>query len=299
LDAIIHRISAWDGLPLHVREWSHPETLNGLGRRGGGQPPILCLPGLVRTGADFEALVPSIMQGRRVIAVDYPGRGDSGRSADVTRYAPEPCVRDVMDICAALHIHRVVVIGTSFGGLLSMGLAAARPNLIRAVVLNDIGPDIGSEGADYVRDFVGHDPALESLDACVRFLRNSLPPMSLDTDAAWRRMAELTYQPGRDGRFHPLWDTAIAQLLKRPPPDLWPLFGGLFHVPVLLIRGAVSNILLPATVARMQEVHPDLTVVTLPDIGHAPILTEPPALAAIQRFLARTYEVRHMRWSDT
>ena len=100
-------------------------------------------------------------------------------------------------------------------------------------------------------------------------------------------MAELTYQPGPDGRFHPIWDTAIAQLLNRPPPDLWPLFGGLAHVPVLLIRGAVSNILLPGTVTRMLSVRPDMPVVTLPGIGHAPILTEPPALAAIQTFLAR------------
>ncbi len=120
----------------------------------------------------------------------------SGRAADVNRYAPEACVRDIMDACAALHIHQAVVIGTSFGGLLGMGLAAARPGLVRAVVLNDIGPDIGTDGADFVRDFVALDPALESLDACVAFLRADLPPMSLDTDAAWRRMAELTYQSG-------------------------------------------------------------------------------------------------------
>jgi pimeloyl-ACP methyl ester carboxylesterase len=270
-------ISAWDGLKLHVREWHGGDRL----------PPILCLPGLVRTGADFETLAPAIVEGRRVVTIDYPGRGDSGRSPDVTRYAPEACLRDVMDACAALHIHHAVVIGTSFGGLLAMGLAAARPGLVRAVILNDVGPDIGSRGAEFVRDFVGKDPAFENLDACVAFLRANLPPMSLDTDAGWRRMAELTYQPGQDGRFHPLWDTRIAQLLNRPAPDLWPLFGALSHVPVLLIRGAVSNILLPATVTRMQAIHPDMTAVTLPGIGHAPILTEPPALAAIQAFLAQ------------
>jgi pimeloyl-ACP methyl ester carboxylesterase len=278
---IIHRISAWDGLKLHVREWS-----SGAGE-GSRLPPILCLPGLVRTGADFEALVPAIVRGRRVITLDYPGRGASGRCRDVSRYAPEPCVRDVLDVCAALHIHHTVVIGTSFGGLLAMGLAAARSGLIQAVVLNDIGPDIGTEGADYVRDFAGRDPALDSLEACVALLRTILPPMSLDGDAAWRRMAELTYQAGPDGRFHPVWDTAIARLLNRPPPDLWPLFDALTHLPVLLVRGAVSNILLVETVTRMQAVHPDLTVVTLPGIGHAPILTEPPALAAIETFLSR------------
>ena len=278
MDPIVHRTSAWDRLPIHVREWHAGDTL----------PPILCLPGLVRTSGDFEALAPAIAKNRRVVAIDYAGRGDSGRSRDVTRYAPDACVRDVMDICAAIGLHHAVIIGTSFGGLLAMGLAAARPALVRAVVLNDIGPDIGSEGADFVRDFVGNDPALDSLTACAAFLRTTLPPMSLDGDAAWRRMAELTYQPGPDGRFHPVWDTAIARLLTRTAPDLWLLFGGLANVPILLVRGGASNILLPATVTRMQDARPDMTVVTLPGIGHAPILTEPPALSAIQNFLAQT-----------
>jgi pimeloyl-ACP methyl ester carboxylesterase len=276
LDAITHRISAWDGLTLHIREW----------RDGDRLPPVLCLSGIVRTGADFEYLAPLVGAGRRVLAVDYPGRGDSGRAADVTRYAPEACTRDIMDACAALHIHHATLIGTSFGGLLTMGLAAARPGLVRAAVLNDIGPDIGTEGADFVRNFVGSDPALESLDACVEFLRADLPPMSLNSDHAWRRMAELTYQPGADGRWHPLWDTRIVRLLNGKIPDLWSLFGALAHMPVLLVRGALSNILLPGTVSRMQAVHPTMEVVTLPDIGHAPTLLEPEAVSAIQQFLA-------------
>ncbi|WP_428490204.1 alpha/beta fold hydrolase [Rhodopila sp.] len=323
MDTLIHHISAWDRLPLQVRQWHVapdaepevgpgaqpdggpvPQSNPGLDTRPNAQPnagsgahrpagrhhpppPILCLPGLVRTGADFETLAAEIGHDRRVVTLDYPGRGDSGRSRDVNRYAPEACLRDVMDVCAALHVHRAVIIGTSFGGLLAMGLAAARPALVHAVVLNDIGPDIAGDGADFVRDFVGHDPALPSLEAGAALLRASLPPMSLHTDAAWRRMAELTYRAGPDGLWHPNWDTAIAQLLNRPPPDLWPIFGALAHLPVLLVRGAVSNILLPGTVSRMQAVHPDMEVVSLPGIGHAPILTEPPALAAIQNFLAR------------
>ena len=275
MDPVTHTIPARDGLPIHVLEWNAGHRL----------PPILCLPGLVRTSADFEAVAPAIGSERRIIAIDYPGRGESGRSRDIERYAPEACARDVMDVCAALHIHGAIAIGTSFGGLLSMGLAVARPGLIRAAVLNDIGPDIGSGGADFVRGFVGKDPALESLDACVSYLQTNLPPLSLDTEGAWRRMAELTYAQGADGRFHPVWDTRIAMLLSRPAPDLWPLFGALAQRPVRLIRGAGSDSLLPDTVARMQTVHPSMRVVTLPGIGHAPILTEPPALGAIRTFL--------------
>ncbi len=112
-----------------------------------------------------------------------PGEAIPAGPATVERYAPEACARDVADVCAALHVHRAVVIGTSFGGLLAMGLAAMRPGLVRAVVLNDIGPDIGAEGADFVRGFVGDDPALESLDACVAFLQG-VPAAAF---AAYRR----------------------------------------------------------------------------------------------------------------
>jgi len=264
MEPLIQTIAAWDGLPLRVRIWDNGDRL----------PPVLCLPGLVRTGADFAAVVPLFAEGRRVVTLDYAGRGGSGRSSNVTRYAPEACLRDVLDVCAALHLHHVTVIGTSFGGLLAMAIAAARPAMLRGVVLNDVGPDIGTDGAGFVRDFVGLDPALDSLDACATFLRQRLPPLSLSTDDEWRAMAALTYEPGADGRYHPVWDTAIARLLTGKPPDLWPLFGALAHVPVLLVHGAVSNLLLPATVAAMRGRRPDMTLVTVPGVGHAPILTE-------------------------
>lgn len=279
MEPLILTIPAWDGLPLRVRVWDG----------GDRRTPVLCLPGLVRTGGDFDALAPEWAQGkeggRRVVALDYAGRGGSGRSSDVNRYAPEACVRDVLDVCAALHVPRATVVGTSFGGLLAMGLAAARPALVRAVVLNDVGPEIGRAGADFVRDFVGRDPALESLDACVAFLKAHLPPLSLSSDEDWRMMAALTYEAGADRRFHPLWDTAIARLLDRPTPDLWPLFGALAGVPVLLVRGAVSTLLTEDTVARMRARRPDMAVVTVPGVGHAPTLGEAEVRGAVAAFL--------------
>ncbi len=276
MEPLILTIPAWDGLKLRVRIWEGGNRLT----------PVLCLPGLVRTSGDFDAVAPLLMEGRRIVSMDYAGRGGSGRSSDVTRYAPEACVRDVLDVCAALHLHHVSIVGTSFGGLLAMGLATARPAMVRAVVLNDVGPEIGTEGAAFVRGFVALDPALESLDACVRFLRERLPPLSLSSDEDWRTMAALTYEPGADGRFHPVWDTAIARLMDKPTPDLWPLFGALSHVPVLLVRGAVSTLLLPATVAAMKSRRPDMTVVTVPDVGHAPILTEDAVRDVLREFIA-------------
>jgi pimeloyl-ACP methyl ester carboxylesterase len=276
MEPIDQTFPAWDGLGLRVRQWDGGDRL----------PPVLCLPGLVRTAEDFDIIAPLFGEGRRVVSLDYAGRGRSARSPNVARYAPQACLRDVLDVCAALHLRRCAIVGTSFGGILAMALAAARPAMIAGVVLNDVGPDIGSVGADFVRDFVGLDPALESLDACAAFLRERLPPLSIETDDGWRAMAALTYAPGADGRYHPVWDISIARLLKARPPDLWPLFGALAHVPLLLARGAVSTLLLAETVEKMRARRPDMTVVTVPGVGHAPILTEDSVRDELVGFLA-------------
>ncbi len=191
MEPLIRAMTAWDGLTLCLRIWDGGDLL----------PPVLCLPGLVRTAGDFDTVVPLFGDGRRVVALDYAGRGGSGRSRDVMRYAPEACLRDVLDVCAALHLHHVTIVGTSFGGLLAMGLAAARPALLRGVVLNDVGPEVGAAGAGFVRDFVALDPALPSLDACVTFLQRRLPPLSLASDNDWRMMAALTYEQAAMGGF--------------------------------------------------------------------------------------------------
>lgn len=283
MDAIVHRISAWDGLPLVVREW----------RNGSSHTPLLCLPGIVRTGEDFATLANTLGHGRRVIAPDYAGRGQSGRSRNIERYAPEAVLRDVLDICAALHVHEAIAIGTSFGGLLSLGLAAMRPSLLRAIVMNDIGPDLASEGTEFVRNFIGNNASFADLDAAVAHMRAVLPPLSLEGDIAWRAMASLTYAPDVGGVLRPVWDTRIARLMNGKTPDLWALFGGIVHMPLLLVWGEASDILLAATIERMRSVHPNMTMVSLPGIGHAPTLNEPPVVAAIRQFLDRVRAPHH------
>jgi pimeloyl-ACP methyl ester carboxylesterase len=268
-------LQAWDGLELHVREWG-----------GGPATPLLCLPGLVRSSGDFDHFAASHAEGRRIVAVDYPGRGRSGRATDIKRYAPEACLRDVLDVCAAMHLNRVIAIGTSFGGLLAMGIATIRPAMLEAIVLNDVGPELGAAGAAFLRGFVAEDPALPGLDAAAAYLRAKLPDLSLTTDADWRRFAALTYEPGPDGRLHPSWDTRIAELMEAPMRDLWPLFRALADVRVLLIRGLRSNILLPDTVRKMLALRPDMSVVEIAGVGHAPTLAEPEAKRSINSFLA-------------
>jgi pimeloyl-ACP methyl ester carboxylesterase len=269
-------VTARDGLRLLVTEWG-----------GGAGVPLLCLPGITRSARDFAHLGERHGGERRVVALDWAGHGGSERAADVRRYAPEPAVRDVLDAMSALHLGRCVVVGTSFGGLVAMFLSLLRPGALAAVVLNDIGPRVEDSGMEFVTDFIARDPGFATIGEAVAFLRERLPHLSHEDDAAWRDFAHATYARGEDGRFHPRWDTRIAEAIRGGASfDFGPVFGGLARIPTLLCWGEASDILSAETVQRMRAQKPDLRVVSLPGIGHNPTLREPPVAAALDSLIA-------------
>lgn len=272
--------SARDGLRLSALEWPGPPD-------GAGRLPLLCLPGLARTALDFLEIGQRHGAKRRVVALDYAGHGESARAADSGRYRVEVALRDLLDAMAALHLHRVVLLGTSFGGILAMSLGVLRPGCLAAVAMNDIGPRLEPTGLDVVREVIGRDPAFGELDEAAAYLRRTLPPLATD-EAGWRSVAEKTYARGEDGRLHPRWDIRLVEALRTQAPgaELWPLFGTLAHLPLLLFWGQESTLLVASTVARMREARPDMDVAGLPGIGHAPRLVEPLAVAALDRFLS-------------
>ncbi len=280
MSALPRRIafSARDGLRLSALEWP-------------GDPaavPLLCLPGIARTALDFTGVALRYRGRRRVVALDYAGHGESGRAADPARYRVEGAIRDLTDAMAALHLHRVAILGTSFGGILGMALGILRPMTLAALALNDTGPRLEPVGLDEVRGFIGRDPAFGTIEEAAGFLQQVLPPLGIPEEG-WRAVAETTYARGPDGRLHPRWDTRILAAMPREagPTELWPLFHGLPAIPLLLIRGEASAILSAGTAERMRAARPEMEFVSLPGIGHAPTLLEPPCLAALDRFLAQ------------
>ncbi|WP_225204765.1 alpha/beta fold hydrolase [Novosphingobium huizhouense] len=280
-----YEVRSWssrDGLRLHFRDYPGDAE----------RPPVLCLHGLTRNARDFEALAGHLAgQGRRVLCIDLRGRGDSDYAKDPMTYHPGQYVEDIEALLEAEVIERFIAIGTSLGGLLTMLLALVRPDRVAAAVLNDIGPVVEAEGLERIRDYVGQGRSFETWMHAARALEEAQGDIYPDfTITDWLRMAKRTMALGSGGRIAFDYDMKIAEPLDvasdGPAPDLWPAFDALAGRPLLLLRGANSDILSAATAHSMAARNPRLELVTVPRVGHAPTLDEPEVVAAIERLLA-------------
>lgn len=275
------RITAQDGLSLYVRDY---------GDATARPAPVLCLGGVSRNSRDFEALAPHLAAHRRVVCPDYRGRGQSDYDADPKNYNPRVYLRDVLDILTALDLHRVVVIGTSMGGLLAMALAAARPAALRAAVLNDIGPELEPAAIERIKTYLGGDGRRADWDEAIAFVKQNFQHGGMTSREAWLTFARRIYREDPAGGLRYDFDPAILAQFKSAttkPASYWPAFRALGGFPVLAIRGALSDILSLGTFERMALEKPDLTRITLAGIGHAPLLDEPESVKAIDDFLDR------------
>lgn len=253
---------------------------------------VLCLHGLTRNGRDFESLVAHLSDRYRIIIADQRGRGLSERDPNPANYQIPVYVRDMTRLLDQLEVERAVLVGTSMGGLISMVLAAAQPGRVQGIVLNDIGPEVPAAGLARLRHSLGLTAEVRTwADAAAQARRvNGLAFPDYD-DAEWLAFARRTYQDDKSGRPVLAYDPVILAGLAHEnnpnavAPTLWPLWTQLYAIPMLVIRGGLSDILSADILERMAASHPHLTALTLPQRGHAPMLDEPAAVAAIDTFL--------------
>lgn len=275
------RIATQDNLSLYLRDYGDPLD---------PRPPLLCLGGLTRNSRDFDGLAQRhSADGRRAICPDYRGRGRSDYDPDPFNYDPRTYLRDIHDILSALDVHRVIVVGTSLGGILGMGMGAAMPTALAGVVLNDIGPEVQTEGMAHIIRYIREDRPQDSWDDAIATIRKMLPNLTFQDEGIWLRMAQNTFRECEDGKLRFDWDVDIVKPILAPSysvPDMWPLFGSLRNVAVLALRGAESDILSPDCFRRMQKARPDMIAVEVPHCGHVPTLSEPESRAALDEFLA-------------
>jgi len=273
-------ISAQDGTRLYVRDYGDPLSASF---------PLLCLAGISRNSKDYDALAQRHAHIRRVVCPDYRGRGRSDWDKDWRNYAPPVTLGDILQVIAALDLGSVVLVGTSFGGLLAMALNALKPGTIAGLVLNDIGPAVGS-GSGGIMERIGRDHPQPDLATAAVYLRTQFPHLSYRTDAEWLDFAERTYRQGEDGVWHHDWDPNIARAFLAGDSggmDLWGLFQGFARTPTLVVRGGISDLLTADALAQMVAAKPDLITVTVPGVGHTPHLAEPEVQGVLDDFLDR------------
>ena len=275
-----------DGLTLFARDHAP----------GGGvaKLPVIAIHGLTRNSADFGGIAPLIAaSGRRVLAVDVRGRGRSDRATDPMTYTPDVYARDVQALMHQLGIERAVFMGTSMGGLITMALAGQASKQVAAAILNDIGPEVSPEGLARIAAYSGQPVDTptwaEATDYARRINAVAFPHYS---DADWEAFARRIFREGTEGSPVLDYDPDIAVPIraagaKALVPNLWPMFRSLARKrPTLLVRGGTSDLLSAGIAEKMRKAAPDMDYAEVPDIGHAPMLDEPEAKAAIFEFLA-------------
>ena len=277
------RWTAGDGVSLYARDYA--------AAGGDGGPPVVCLHGLTRNSKDFEDIAPAIAaMGRRVLVPDVRGRGLSGHDPNPANYHPKVYARDVVGLLDSLGIRSAIFLGTSMGGIITMTLAALRPKLVAAAILNDVGPEIAAEGVARILGYAGKGARIDGWDDAVDYLRRtSSAAFPAFSDADWERFARRTFRDGPKGPELD-YDPAIGGLLAMPGRLTTFIARMLFRRlarkrPTLLLRGALSDIITADIAARMARAAPAMEVVSVPNVGHAPLLDEPVAVDAIARFL--------------
>jgi pimeloyl-ACP methyl ester carboxylesterase len=280
-------VTASDGLRLHARCY---------GRASAPGTPVVCLPGLARTSADFDVLATALSRDgphpRRVIALDYRGRGLSQYDRDPANYSLPVELADVLAVVTALETLPAIFIGTSRGGILTMLLAAVRPSAIAGAVLNDIGPVIEPQGLMRIKSYVGKLPQPQTFEEGAEILRrlfHSQFPRLGPND--WLAAAYRMFK-AENGRLVTTYDPKLAASMEgigpeQPLPALWKEFDALANVPVMVVRGANSDILSPATLVQMRGRHPSLEILEVADEGHAPLLIDSESIERISTFVSR------------
>ncbi len=274
-----------DGLRLHARIHAGPSAT---------APTVLCLHGLMRNGRDFEALAAHLRARYRVIAPDLRGRGLSDRDPQPQLYQPAVYLQDLAPLFAeAAERGPYAVIGTSLGGLLAMLHAAAGHPRLAGIVLNDIGPALDPAGVERIKGYAGRSPPPRDWAEAIAQTRAAYeiawPGLSA---SRWDALARRAYFEDAGGGLRPAADPAIGEAMRAAsaaPLDLWEPWRKLGDLPVLAIRGAQSDLLSPAILARMRALKADLETVEVADRGHAPLLDEAAAAGAIDRFLERAF----------
>ncbi len=262
---------------LAYGEWGAPS----------GERVVVCVHGLTRNARDFDVLATALAEeGLKVVCPDVVGRGQSGRLADPAGYGYPQYLADMNALIARLDVTGLDWIGTSMGGLIGMMLAAQPNTPLRRLVINDVGPFIPKAALERIGDYVGRDPLFADLDAVEAHFRTVYAPFGALDDLQWRHLVAHGVVAA-EGGYRFAYDPGIAAPFKGDSledVDLWAVWDAI-EIPVLVLRGAESDLLLAETAAEMATRGPKAKVIEIPGCGHAPALMDDQQVALVRDWL--------------
>jgi pimeloyl-ACP methyl ester carboxylesterase len=271
----VHHLARLGGLEIHVAEW------------GAGNPrTLVAFHGLARTGADFAPLAQALGEGWRILAPDAPGRGLSAWAGNPSDYGFALYERMALDLVEGFVEGPLDWIGTSMGGGLGIRLAAGPlRSRIGRLIVNDIGPEIPSAAVERILSYVGSPPDFASIVELEAWLRRVYAPYGYLPDEEWRAMALTSWRRRDDGRITVHYDPAIVrQFQDHDDYPLWDAWDAL-RCPVLVLRGAQSDLLSAELARTMVRRNPHASVREIEGCGHAPPLNRPEQAGLVSAFL--------------
>jgi pimeloyl-ACP methyl ester carboxylesterase len=252
-----------------------------------GSPVVVFLHGLTQQAHVFDPVATRLSNRYHVYCLDVRGRGES-EWGPPDGYHMEAYVSDLEAVRAALGLEQFALVGTSMGGLIAMQYAAQHPERVSRVVFNDIGPDISPDGLQRIMKMLTSAPeAFTDLKAVVRYYREeNAPVLARRSDDEVLEYARWHVRKADVGVYMWKMDPAVRSAAATPPPMApWDAYRAV-SCPVLIVRGANSDVLGVETATAMAEAHPGTRIAEVPGVGHAPSLNEPEAALALESFLA-------------
>lgn len=270
-----------DGMhKIAVYEWGDKTTAKGT---------VLCVHGLTRNGRDFDFLASALAPDYYVVSIDVAGRGKSSRLTDPANYNYGTYVTDTAYLITKLGLSNINYVGTSMGGIIGIMLANNFPGILKSLTLNDIGCMVPAAGLKRITQYVG-TTEFESRAKAEAELRVRCRQYGINDEAGWQDLFAHSIEEIPGGRAQLAYDQAIVNNLVNPlvpiaDVNLWPLWEKVKPIPTLVIRGKISDILIEETAIKMKQTHPDLRLLEIDNVGHAPALMDNEQIEAIKSLL--------------
>lgn len=278
-----------DGLKLYCRNYTAQSETADV-----NQTTVVCLPGLTRNSADFHSLCLVLRKKYRVISVDFRGRGKSAWDPNPENYQPLTYAVDVEALIRSLNLKKVILLGTSLGGFVSLLIAANQPAYLSGLVFNDFAPSLEIEGLERIKSYVGknRDLTISWAEALEQTKLNNSHGFPKLNNGEWLSFTKNLYRVNKDGNLELNYDPNIAIPFHSVDSqgvsvDLWPVFDSIASTPLMLIRGALSDLVTKETAQEMARRAPDMEYLEVPDSGHAPLLNDSQSIVAIEEFLTK------------